>query len=157
MPVPFHCSQCGFQTKVKDELAGKKIKCPKCKAPGAIGGGAAAGPQGGRAKKARQDDPEQNLLNLNLDAYQDVEVPEGEILDEREKPEAKKAKKSKKKSSLDPQVKVAAIGFSLLSVLVLAGLVYFGGQELKEEWDNYSARSDDSESPISGIGGEEAN
>lgn len=145
MPAPFQCSQCGFQTNVKDELAGKKIRCPKCKAPGAVGGGAAAGKKGGAAKGAPADDPEQNLLSLNLGAYQDVEVPEGEVLDERDKPEVKKTKKKKKKNTLDPQIKIAAIGFSLLSVLVLAGLVYFGGPELKEQWDHYSASSEDDE------------
>ena len=31
MPILVHCD-CGKATKVRDELAGKKIRCPKCKA-----------------------------------------------------------------------------------------------------------------------------
>src|SRR2546423_214954 len=30
MPIPFSCPECDKQLRVKDELAGKKIKCPGC-------------------------------------------------------------------------------------------------------------------------------
>ncbi len=32
MPIPFSCSECEKQLRVKDELAGKRIKCPECAA-----------------------------------------------------------------------------------------------------------------------------
>jgi hypothetical protein len=32
MPIPLECGQCGRAMKVKDELAGKRVKCPGCQA-----------------------------------------------------------------------------------------------------------------------------
>jgi DNA-directed RNA polymerase subunit RPC12/RpoP len=36
MPIEFACSKCKKKLKVKDELAGKKIKCPGCSSPVAV-------------------------------------------------------------------------------------------------------------------------
>lgn len=32
MPIPFECTGCGKKLKVKDDAAGKRIKCPDCQA-----------------------------------------------------------------------------------------------------------------------------
>lgn len=113
MPVPFACKGCGFKTNVKDTMAGKKIKCPKCGAPGAI-----------PALNAG-DDGDDDIMKLDLGSFQDVEPAEGENIDGSSA--APKAPKKKKKKSaaapLSSGVKGAAVLFSLLSVAVIALLV----------------------------------
>ncbi|WP_437185769.1 hypothetical protein SH668x_002887 [Planctomicrobium sp. SH668] len=137
MPASFHCNECGFQTQVKDEFAGRKIKCPKCKAVGAVAGAAEAKPKPVKAAKPAEDS-RVDLLSVNLDSFQDVEVPEGEVLDENaveKKPKAKKKKKSTK--GVDPQVKTLAFVFSLLSIGVIAGIVVLGGPTIVEEFNAF--------------------
>ncbi len=114
MPVPFLCSSCGFQTKVKDELAGKKIKCPKCGVAAVI------------MVPTKDEGSSSDLMQVNLDQFQDVASEEDEELN----PSAVKKKAPKKKAKaanepLSPAVTGAAIGFSLLSVGVIALLVMF--------------------------------
>jgi len=134
MPASFQCSECGFATKVKDSLAGKKIKCPKCQAAGKVAGAQAASP----AKPQKNEDSEADLMSVNLDSFQDVEVPEGETLDESQPVKKPKTKKKKKKgSAIDPQIKAAAIAFSLISFLVIAGIVYLAGPPAMEEYQAY--------------------
>lgn len=145
MPVPFKCSNCGFETKVKDELTGKRIKCPKCQTVGQVGTGTGtAAPAGspGKKKKPSEEESSDGLMSVNLDSFQDAEVPEGEVLDESQPAPKPKAKKKKKGASLDPQVKVAAIGFSLLSILVLAGIIYLGGPIVMEKYKSYITPAD---------------
>lgn len=43
MPISFACESCAATLKVKDELAGKRVKCPKCGQPTAV---SAAVPEG---------------------------------------------------------------------------------------------------------------
>lgn len=65
MAIEFRCSQCDKKLKVKDELAGKKIKCPGC-------GDATAVPAAKTAEK-QELDPElgasDSILNLNLKKF----------------------------------------------------------------------------------------
>jgi hypothetical protein len=106
---------------VKDELLGKKIKCPKCKQPALVGG-----------KDESAGDAEEGLMGLNLDSYRDAEG-EGEPLEPS--PQAKAPKKKRKKSKNAPlpgNVKLAAFGFSILSLAVLAGLVTFVAPAIME-------------------------
>jgi len=133
MPALFKCNECGFATRVKDELAGKRIKCPKCQAVGSVAAAAA------KTKPVSDDESSDNLLSMNLDSFQDAEVPEGEILDESQKPSQPKVKKKKKKKgkALESSTKLAAIAFSLLSLLVIAGLVYSGGPVVMEQYQAY--------------------
>jgi len=148
MPAIFKCNECSFETKVKDELAGKKIKCPKCKAVGTVG-------EGTKAVPSPEDESSADLMAVNLNSFQDVEVPEGEVLDESQVPQKPKAKKKKKKGkSLDSTVKLAAIGFSLLSFLVIGGLVYTIGPTVMEKYQQYiESRNSDGEPPPKGEGG----
>jgi hypothetical protein len=119
MPVTFACGGCGFKTKVKDELAGKKIKCPKCGVPGVIPA----------VMTKQEQSSSDDLLSVNLDKFQDVEPEEGEELNPALNPKAPAKKKKKKTKSkyapVSSAVKGAAMGFSLLSVGVLALLVVF--------------------------------
>src|SRR5262245_50200583 len=45
MPIAITC-QCGGSFRVKDELAGRQVKCPKCGQAINVGGQAAAAPSG---------------------------------------------------------------------------------------------------------------
>ena len=42
MPIPFSCTTCGRQLRVKDELAGEQIYCPGCKSILTVPSGSAA-------------------------------------------------------------------------------------------------------------------
>ncbi|SFI82436.1 hypothetical protein [Planctomicrobium piriforme] len=122
MSVAFACRGCGFQTKVKDELAGKKIKCPKCGATSFVSSSAAAAP-----RPKSEDESSDSIMKVDLDAFQDVAPEEGEDLNAPvdAKPKKKKKKVKAKYPPLSGAVKGAAIGFSLLSVGVIALLVMF--------------------------------
>jgi len=130
MPATFACSGCGFQTKVKDQLSGKKIKCPKCGVPGVVA-----------TPAAEQEDPASDaFMKVNLGKFQDVVTEEGEELPPEmagSKPVKSKKKKKKKKSKgknkyepVSSGVKGAAVLFSLLSVGVIAMLVMFALPEV---------------------------
>jgi len=104
MPVPFRCS-CGFQANVKDELQGKKIKCPQCKTPGVVGGGKGAS---GKSKKEKED-PDA-LLNLNLDAFsnEEIETIDPAVAKKQKALERKqKAREERRKNSLGTGVILA--------------------------------------------------
>jgi len=136
MPVPFKCGECQFTTKVKDELAGKRIKCPKCQTVGVVAAGDGSEPLG-KPKKAKKEDSVEGLMNLNLESFKDVEVPEGEVLDESQLPKKVKTKKKKKGAGLDSTVKLAAVAFSLISILVIAGLVMTVGPTAMEKYQDF--------------------
>ena len=56
MPIVAQCPSCSTKLKVRDELAGKRVKCPKCSQPVTVpGGNKPAAPQ--RAKKATRPQP----------------------------------------------------------------------------------------------------
>lgn len=116
MPVPFVCASCGYKTRVKEELQGKRIKCPKCQTPGVIGASAEA--------EEERPDSVAELASLKLDKYSDVEPTEEELAEEESRKKAPKKKKSRKKKSNEPAlpggVVAAAAFFSLVSVGVLA-------------------------------------
>jgi TM2 domain-containing membrane protein YozV len=64
MPIEFACSSCGKRLRVKDESAGKRVKCPGCQtvlrvpggdaASGSSAGGSSAGGSGPSAVAANQ-------------------------------------------------------------------------------------------------------
>jgi phage FluMu protein Com len=67
MAVEFRCSSCNKKLKVKDELAGKKIKCPGCGSPTAV-------PE----PKAQEPNPDLNttesILTLNLTKFKNKAI-----------------------------------------------------------------------------------
>jgi hypothetical protein len=136
MPAPFQCSHCGYSANVKDELRGKKIKCPKCKQPAMVGGDE-------EPQKVSGD----GLMGVNLDSYRDAEGEE-ELLEAA--PKAKSPKKKRKKGKNAPlpgNVKAAAFGFSLLSIVVLAGLAKFVAPAIVENIKENTAESAPAEAP----------
>jgi hypothetical protein len=127
MPATFSCGECGYQAKVKDELSGKKIKCPKCQTVGLVGGGRPT------ASAKRPEDPSSEgmstIAGLNLDAYKDLVPEEGDpdFADPKEEVKPKRIKKiaAPKTGGVSPAVKLATTIFVLLSLLTIAGLGFF--------------------------------
>lgn len=124
MSVPFECSGCGFKSKVKDELQGKKIKCPKCQQPAIVGAG---GSSKAAPKKKSASESEDGLLAINLESFEDVELEEGEVLEEKveKAPKKKKKKKGAPQTPLPGSVVAATVLFCAISVGVMAGLGIF--------------------------------
>lgn len=119
MPIPFKCANCSFQTKVKDELAGKKIKCPKCQTAGVIAA----------AEEEEIGLPLAGLENLNLDKFKDVVPDEDEEEEEEDEPlpvakkkknqELPKPSKRKEAPPISPAAKLATILFVLMAFAII--------------------------------------
>ena len=60
MPIKVKCGSCSAQFKAKDELAGRRIKCPKCQNPVVIAAAAVAAP---RAPKRSAANPLMDILD----------------------------------------------------------------------------------------------
>jgi hypothetical protein len=68
MAIEARCGKCKKKVKVKDELAGKKIKCPGC-------GAAIAIPAAEEAEENPDDgNSSESILNLNLDKFKHKEI-----------------------------------------------------------------------------------
>lgn len=121
MPAVFACRECGYKSKVKDELIGKKIKCPKCQAVGAVGGGKKP-----KREPQESDDPLSDLTSVNLRRFDDVEPDEDdEDFWETEEEEEVKPKKPRKPGDLPPLssgVKAATAAFVVVSLMIIGGL-----------------------------------
>jgi hypothetical protein len=127
MPVRFTCAECQFQANVKDELSGKKIKCPKCQAAGIVGVGAAAAVAAvaKKAKKSVPDDDANPFAALGDPSKFGTEIdPEDEDYEELM---AEIAPKKKKKSAGPKKPKEPAEEGMNSSVLVLVALFALGG------------------------------
>lgn len=127
MPVPFQCGECGFKSQVKDELQGKKIKCPKCQAVGTAG----ELPKTKAKAKAKagggSDDPFDNLMNMDLDALEEEDlgaVGERGYRDPDEKPKKKKDKKAQDKPAQG--VSSGAMAGVVICLIAAVGIVGFG-------------------------------
>lgn len=113
MAISVTCAECDYAFKVKDEHAGKKIRCPQCKeavvVPGAKSTAVAAGAPRGKAaapplkKKARIEEE-------NEDQAEEEEEQE-------EKPKKKKKKKKKSNKGLLVGV-IAGVGVLAIAVSV---------------------------------------
>jgi uncharacterized Zn finger protein (UPF0148 family) len=99
MPVAFSCPECDKSLKVKDELAGKKVKCPGCGEPIVV---------------EAADDPEPES------AVQEPPRRKGRDDDDDDRP--RKKKKKKKKSNTLLWIALGG-GAALLLLLVVAGVV----------------------------------
>lgn len=125
MPVPFQCAECGFKSQVKDELQGKKIKCPKCQAVGLAG---AAPKAKARAKAgAGSDDPFDNLMNMNLDSLEEEDlgsVGDKAYRDPEDRPKKKKDKKEASKGA--PGINSGALTGVIISMIAALGIVGYG-------------------------------
>lgn len=125
MPIAFACGECGFKIQVKDKLAGKKIKCPKCQASGVVPGDKS------NAEERPSSDPMSTIAGLNLDAFKDV-VPDEEEEEQAEeeskpKPKLKRPRRSdRQREQVSLTVKLATAIFVILSLLIIAALVFVG-------------------------------
>ena len=61
MPIKVKCGNCSAQFKAKDELAGRRIKCPKCQNPVVIAAARAAAPSA--PKRAAAHNPLLDILD----------------------------------------------------------------------------------------------
>lgn len=102
MAIEFRCENCDKKLKVKDELAGKRIKCPDCGSP--TGVPAAKSP----AKQAPKPDlnSSESIINLNLKKFKhrDIDLDEDDDfhIDELEGAVVQRKKREQQKLSGPP-------------------------------------------------------
>jgi hypothetical protein len=107
MAIAFTCSECEKDLKVKDEFAGRKVKCPKC-------GGSTTVPAAKKAKKKIEEDDE---------------------VEEKEERPKKKKKKWNRNNSEMVRI-IAAIGLLLAGVAAIVVVLIVklsGGEEEPKE------------------------
>src|SRR5262249_52421865 len=115
MTIALSCPSCGQALKVKDELAGRKVKCPKCSNVIAVLGAKTDSDARITAKAPRsrmQDDKEQD------------DEPEG-----YERPKKKKKKKAKNNRGL--LIGAAVAGVVLIAIIVIILLSVSGTTQTK--------------------------
>ncbi|NOX52859.1 MAG: hypothetical protein GXP27_00160 [Planctomycetes bacterium] len=89
MPIRYKCQKCGSTLKIKDELAGKQGKCPKCRTafripkPEAAAVGPGAAGSGGPAHRPRVSDEEEEAFR-----HLTEELGEGPAAKKKSKPTA---------------------------------------------------------------------
>lgn len=102
MAIEFRCENCDKKLKVKDELAGKRIKCPGCSSPTAV---PAAKKEGNQELNPDLGSTE-SILNLNLKKFKhkDIDLDEDEDLkiDELEGAVVQRKKKEQAKLAGPP-------------------------------------------------------
>ena len=99
MAIETKCAKCEKKLKVKDELAGKKIKCPGCGATVNIPGA------GGKQDIHPDLNSTESILNLNLNKFKHKEIdPDDEDvnLDELEGAVVLRKKREQQKNSGPP-------------------------------------------------------
>ena len=128
MPIATSCADCGRSYTIKDELAGKKIKCKDCGAviavPVARKSGGTAAPKKAPPKKIANSDDD-FLDALNSDEFADEEnddeqdeLPRRSVAKRKPKPIAKKKSKASNATGL-----WAKIGAGIFTGLVVLGFV----------------------------------
>lgn len=130
MAIRFRCPSCGQELSVKEELAGKQGRCPKCKNPMAIpgaGGIASAPPPPPPPVPARAKGPASDFaFDDNLAP---LEEPAGRRRREPEPAAGPVGRLPSKVSlallfhSLAAWIYVGAIGLSCISLIVYAGMI----------------------------------
>lgn len=130
MPVRFTCGKCSFQANVKDELGGKKIKCPKCGEAGVVGAVAPAAATVKKAKKSVPDDEENPFAGLGDPSKFGTEIDEEdedyEELMEAIRPAKKKKGDGKKKPEKPVEEKMNAGVMAIVAIFALGGLGAMG-------------------------------
>ena len=71
MAIEARCAKCSKKLKVKDELAGKKIKCPECGAIVAI-----PAPAAGKQELNPDLNSTESIINLNLKKFKNQAIDE---------------------------------------------------------------------------------
>jgi predicted Zn finger-like uncharacterized protein len=110
MAIALTCPACERALKVKDELAGRKIKCPKCGSVIAV--------------MSKEADSETRITSQKPTRVLEDEDPE-----EEERPKKKKRKRSKSNSGL--LIGAAIAGVALIGVVVVFLLMRGGNEKVK--------------------------
>ncbi len=97
MPIQVKCARCGLAMQVKDELAGRTGKCPKCKAEIKVPAGIATKPISPKPTRKKAD--EEDLVEVEA-----IEEEEFEYIDEDDDRPAKK-KRSREDDEDRPSAK----------------------------------------------------
>lgn len=100
MAIEFRCKKCDKKLKVKDELAGKKIKCPGCGAGTAVP--AAASETAGELEP--EQDESESIAKLNLKKFKHKAIdPDDEEIDVKQLEGAvRKRKEDEEKAAAKP-------------------------------------------------------
>ncbi len=101
MSISFHCGECDCSIRVKDEAAGKSVRCPKCQA------------------KLKVPPPDDDILED--DVLEELPVPVRRR--PPEPPPKKKVVKKKRKERGEGSALWAQIGAGLFGLMVILGLV----------------------------------
>jgi predicted RNA-binding Zn-ribbon protein involved in translation (DUF1610 family) len=109
MAIALSCPSCDHELKVKDELAGRKIKCPKCGAVIAVRAAAETRVTAAKARGARHEEDD--------DEFEEEERPK------------KKRKKKKAKSNLGLIIGSAAGVLALVLIVVLVLVLPGSGKD----------------------------
>lgn len=129
MAISFTCSECDADLKVKDALAGRKIKCPHCEETVVVPAGddddgavTAAPPR----KAARRTEEKETLRpqKKGRPAAADDDEEEDEEEEEEETKKEKKKSKKKKKQGSSGQIIALAAGGGLLLIAIVASLIF---------------------------------
>ena len=129
MSIPFECTGCGKKLKVKDESAGKRIKCPECQAvltvpmPEPVNGedDFLGGLDEAVKQEKRRPRAEPESDDDDSEDYDDA--PSASAPRRRTKPAASRTKKRKSSSSGGGGGALKAIGGVLIGLLVILGIV----------------------------------
>ncbi|WP_437206502.1 hypothetical protein [Planctomicrobium sp. SH664] len=139
MPIDFRC-ECGFQSRLKDEFQGKKIKCPQCKKPSVVGEEKKGTAKG--KKSGKPSDEQGDLLSLNLDSFshEEIEVIDPAVLAKQQAEERKRQQREeRRKNGLGPGVILGLALTVLASAGVIAALIFYVIPTVKEKVGDKSA------------------
>lgn len=125
MPIAVTCSGCDKSYQVKDEFAGKKVRCPQCQAVVTIGQPQPATAKGRKAA-AKADEYEDYPDDVEDYGDDDDYFDEPRVLKEAPRLKAKRAKvKAKKRGERSEPLQIP--WGLILSGILICGLVLAGG------------------------------
>ena len=116
MPIAVTCEGCEKRYQVKDDLAGKRIKCPNCQDVLTVGGKPAAAPAKSKPKPVDDDDVDDDFNDDDDDDFNELQKSRRRVAEK-----SGKKKKNKSGSGNTPWTLIiggAAGGFFLLTAVM---------------------------------------
>lgn len=113
MAITFTCSECDSDVKVKDEFAGRKIKCPRCKAVVSV-----------PADEDEDMEEEVAVTSAKKPARKSAPPPDDEDEELEEKPTKKKVKKKKKQGGNGLLYAIAGGGVAAIGILLVVVFLF---------------------------------